>query len=106
MNDTTSTPPEVVATFRYSVIAPLVVRPLMFGEQRALVAEQAEKIWQWPDGVHRPVHARTLLRWVAAYRTPPVAVKTPHVWAGRLRPPAQTYSPSACGLSTASSRKL
>ncbi len=37
MNDTTSTPPEVVATFRYSVIAPLVVRPLMFGEQRALV---------------------------------------------------------------------
>lgn len=69
MNDTTSTPPEVVATFRYSVIAPLVVRPLMFGEQRALVAAQAEKIWQWPDGVHRPVHARTLLRWVAAYRT-------------------------------------
>ena len=64
----TSTPPEVVAQFRYLVIAPIVCRTLGFGEQRALVADQAAKHWHWPDGQDRPVHERTLLRWVAAYR--------------------------------------
>lgn len=68
MNDTTSIPPEVVASFRYTVIAPLVVRPLEFGEQRAIVVEQAAKRWQWPDGSERSVHERTILRWIADYR--------------------------------------
>lgn len=68
MKPTTSMPPEVVAQFRYTVIAPLVSRPLAFGEQRALVAQQAAIAWHWPDGIARPVHVRTLLRWVAAYR--------------------------------------
>ncbi len=62
-------PPEVVAQFRYHVVAPLVVRPLAYGEQRALMDQQANQDWTWPDGTVRRVHARTILRWVAAYRT-------------------------------------
>ncbi len=68
MKRSTLAPPEVVAQFRYTVIAPIVSRTLAFGEQRALVAIQAAQLWQWPDGPERPVHVRTLLRWVAAYR--------------------------------------
>ncbi len=60
--------PELIAQFRYTVIAPLVTRPLHYGEQQALVAQQAAQVWQWPDGQSRTIHARTLLRWVAAYR--------------------------------------
>ena len=62
-------PPEVVAQFRYTVIAPLVVRKLAYGEQRALLEQQVAQVWTWPDGQCRVVHPRTLLRWVAAYRT-------------------------------------
>ena len=68
MKRSTPAPPEVVAQFRYTVIAPIVSRTLAFGEQRALVAAQAAQLWHWPDGQERPVHARTLLRWIAAYR--------------------------------------
>ncbi|MDA8194495.1 MAG: hypothetical protein M0Z53_10955, partial [Thermaerobacter sp.] len=62
-------PPDVVAQFRYAIIAPIVTRSLEFGEQRAFVAQQATQIWHWPDGQARAVHARTVLRWVAAYRS-------------------------------------
>ena len=58
----------MVAPLRYTVIAPIVSRTLAFGEQRALIAEQVAQQWHWPDGQERPVHPRTLLRWVAAYR--------------------------------------
>ena len=61
-------PPEVVAQFRYTVIAPLIVRALAYGEQRAVIEHQAAQPWTWPDGSSRPVHARTILRGVAAYR--------------------------------------
>ncbi|MHB1787673.1 MAG: transposase [Acidimicrobiales bacterium] len=62
-------PPEVVAQFRYTVIAPLVVRKLAYGEQRALVQQQAAQVWTWPDGQIRVVHPRTIVRWVTAYRS-------------------------------------
>ncbi len=65
----TQPPPEVVAPLRYTVIAPIVSRTLAFGEQRALIAQPVAYQWHWPDGHERPVHPRTLLRWVAAYRT-------------------------------------
>ncbi len=61
-------PPEVVAQFRYTVIAPVVVRKLAYGEQRALIQQQASQDWTWPDGACRRVHPRTILRWVTAYR--------------------------------------
>ena len=68
MTRTTAVPREVVAQFRSTVIAPIVTRALAFEEQRALVAAQAAQLWHWPDGQERPVHVRTRLRWVAAYR--------------------------------------
>ncbi len=71
-------PPEVVAQFRYTVIAPLVVRPLAYGEQRALLEQQAAQVWTWPDGQCRVVHPRTLLRWVAAYRVGGLEALKPH----------------------------
>ncbi len=61
-------PPEVVAQFRYTVIAPLVVRKLAYGEQRALIQQQAAQVWTGPDGQAGLIHPRTVLRWLAAYR--------------------------------------
>ena len=78
-------PPQVVAQFRYTVIAPLVTRTLAFGEQQALVSEQAAQSWHWPDGQDRPVHARTILRWVAAYRQGGLEALTPQSAPHRLR---------------------
>ncbi len=69
--------PELIAQFRYTAIAPLVTRSLQYGEQRALVAQQATQVWEWPDGQTRTIHARTLLRWVAAYRTEGLAALQP-----------------------------
>ncbi len=61
-------PPEVVAPLRYMVIAPLVSRPLDFGEQRALLEEQAGTVWTHPDGRVQKIHPRTIRRWMTAYR--------------------------------------
>lgn len=68
MTTPNSLPPEVVAQFRFTVIAPLVTRQLAYGEQQALVAQQSAQIWQTPDGQERQIHPRTILRWTAAYR--------------------------------------
>ena len=68
MQSPINNPPEVVAQFRYTVIAPLVVHKLAFGEQRAVIQQQASQDWMGPDGQCRRVHPRTILRWVAAYR--------------------------------------
>jgi len=68
MQSPKTNPPEVVAQFRYTVIAPIVVRKLAYGEQRALIQQQTSQDWTWPDGACRRVHPRTVLRWVAAYR--------------------------------------
>ncbi|PSR32101.1 MAG: hypothetical protein C7B46_15885 [Sulfobacillus benefaciens] len=34
----------------------------------SLLGVEPAQHWYWPDGQERPVHPRTLLRWVAAYR--------------------------------------
>ena len=60
--------PDVIATFRYQVIAPLVSRALSYGEQRALVAEICQQCWQMPDGTPVTVSPRTIYRWLATYR--------------------------------------
>jgi len=58
----------VIARFRYSVIAPLVVRPLDKGEQAHLVADLASRLWPAPDGSTVHIHRRTITRWLARYR--------------------------------------
>ena len=80
-----SLPPEVVAQFRFTVIAPVVTRKLAYGEQRALVAQQCAQVWHWPDGQDRVVHERTLLRWVAAYRAGGLKALEPEPAPSRLR---------------------
>lgn len=62
------TTPELIAAFRYHVIAPLVSRPLSYGEQRALIQTLCQQIWQAPDGEPVTLSPRTIYRWLAAYR--------------------------------------
>ncbi len=71
--------PEMIAQFRYTVIAPLVSRPLAFGELRALIAEQAARVWTRPDGTTDTVHVRTIYRWLQQYRQDGLAALTPQV---------------------------
>lgn len=61
--------PTAVARFRYTVIAPLVTRTLAYGEHNALLREIVAQPWTDPTGRARLLHARTVERWVAAYRT-------------------------------------
>jgi len=58
----------VVARFRFSVIAPLVVRALDKGEQAHLLADLSSRLWQTPDGSTVHIHRRTITRWLARYR--------------------------------------
>jgi putative transposase len=58
----------VVARFRFSVIAPLVVRALDKGEQAHLLADLSSRLWETPDGSTVHIHRRTLTRWLARYR--------------------------------------
>ena len=58
----------IVARFRFSVIAPLVVRPLDKGEQAHLLADLGARLWQMPDGSTVHIHRRTITRWLARYR--------------------------------------
>ena len=58
----------VIARFRFSVIAPLVVRPLDKGEQAHLLVDLASRLWQAPDGSTIHIHRRTITRWLARYR--------------------------------------
>jgi hypothetical protein len=80
-------PPEAVAQFRYTVIAPLVSRTLAFGEQRALLEEQAAKVWTSPNGQVQRIHLRTIRRWVTAYRLGGLTALTPKTRSdqGRVR---------------------
>jgi len=59
---------QAVATFRFEVIAPLVVRPLRPGERAHLVRALAARLWKTPDGRTIRIHARTITRWVARYK--------------------------------------
>lgn len=80
-----SIPPEVVAQFRFTVIAPLVTRQLAYGEQRAIVTQQSAQSWQTPDGQARQIHPRTILRWTAAYRRGGLPALEPDPPPSRLR---------------------
>ncbi len=59
---------QAVATFRFEVIAPLVVRPLGPGERAHLVRDLAARLWKTPDGRTIRIHARTITRWAARYK--------------------------------------
>lgn len=62
------TTPELIAAFRYQVIAPLVSRPLSYGEQRTLIHTLCQQSWQTPEGEWETLSPRTIYRWLAAYR--------------------------------------
>lgn len=97
----TPQPPDVVAQFRYTVIAPLVSRTLAFGEQRTLVAEQVAHDWIHPNGHSQRIHPRTVLRWVAAYRQGGLTALTPQARAEhRLRTVSATVIARAVALRT------
>ena len=83
MQSPINNPPEVVAQFRYTVIAPLVVRKLAYGEQRALIQQQASQVWTGPDGQPGHIHPRTVLRWLAAYRSGGLEALKPRTRADR-----------------------
>jgi putative transposase len=55
-------------TFRFEVIAPLVVRTLGPGERAHIVRDLAARFWRTPDGRTIRIHARTITRWVARYK--------------------------------------
>jgi putative transposase len=61
-------PRTIVARFRFSVIAPLVVHKLDKGEQAHLLTDLSTRLWQTPDGESVRIHRRTLTRWLSRYR--------------------------------------
>ncbi|MDQ0114112.1 hypothetical protein [Paenibacillus harenae] len=61
---------QLIANFRYGLIAPLVSRKLEAGEQMALMREIASHVYKTPpDGQEKRISLRTLERYVHAYRT-------------------------------------
>lgn len=81
------TTPELIAAFRYHVIAPLVSRPLSYGEQRTLIHTLCQQAWQTPDGEQVTLSPRTIYRWLAAYRAGgwPALAPAPRADAGAMR---------------------
>lgn len=59
---------QTAATFRFGVIAPLVVRPLGPRERAHILRDLSTRLWKTPDGRVIRVHGRTIARWVARYR--------------------------------------
>ncbi len=59
---------QLIANFRYGVIAPVVVRPLGRGEQARLLRELAGKTYKIPFSKATTVTQRTLERWLRFYR--------------------------------------
>lgn len=59
---------DAAATFRFGVIAPLVVRTLGPGERAHILRDLAARLWKTPDGRTIRIHARTLTRWAARYK--------------------------------------
>lgn len=59
---------QLIANFRYGVIAPVVVQPLERGEQARLLRELAGKTYEIPFSKATRVHKRTLERWLQCYR--------------------------------------
>ncbi|MCL6451836.1 MAG: DDE-type integrase/transposase/recombinase [Acetobacteraceae bacterium] len=67
------------ATFRFQVIAPLVVRELGARERAHILRDLANRLWKTPDGRTIRVHGRTIARWVARYRAQGYAGLLPEV---------------------------
>ena len=59
---------QAIATFRFEVIAPLVVHTLKPGERAHIVRDLAARLWKTPDGRTIRIHARTITRWLARYK--------------------------------------
>ena len=59
---------QLIANFRYGVIAPLVVQPLGRGEQARMLREMAGRDYNIPFSKSTRVCKRTLERWLSAYR--------------------------------------
>lgn len=59
---------QLIANFRYGVIAPVVVQPLERGEQARILRELAAKEYSIPFRKATRVHKRTLERWLQCYR--------------------------------------
>ena len=59
---------QAIATFRFGVIAPLVVQRLGPGERAHIVHDLGSRLWKMPDGRTIRIHARTITRWVARYK--------------------------------------
>ena len=59
---------QLVANFRYGVIAPMVVQPLARGEQARMLREIAAREYTIPFSKGTRVTERTLERWLSAYR--------------------------------------
>jgi transposase InsO family protein len=57
-----------VATFRFEIIAPLVVRHLGPGERAHIMGDLGRMLWKTPDGQSVRYTTRTLARWAARYR--------------------------------------
>ncbi len=59
---------KAIATFRFQVIAPLVIRPPGPGESVRLMLDLSRRLWTTPDGQNVRIHRRTIARWVARWR--------------------------------------
>lgn len=59
---------QIIANFRYGVIAPLMVQPLERGEQARMLRGMAEREYKIPFSKKTKVGERALERWLGAYR--------------------------------------
>lgn len=79
---------ELIANFRYGVIAPLVVERLHRGQQARLLQELAAKTYNLPFGQATRLHQRTLERWLQQYRRGGLTALRPTARADRGQPRA------------------
>ncbi|MFC5449157.1 DDE-type integrase/transposase/recombinase [Paenibacillus aestuarii] len=76
---------QVIANFRYGLIAPLVSRKLEAGEQIALMRDIASHVYKTPDGREKRISLRTLERYVHDYREGGWEALLPSVRADKLQ---------------------
>lgn len=63
-----------IASFRFQVIAPLVTRELVPGEQARILQELTERVWDIPGSRRSRIHHRTIERLYQAQKKAPVLV--------------------------------
>lgn len=76
---------QVIANFRYGLIAPVVTRKLNPGEQAAILREIASHAYEIPHSKTQTVSLRTLERYVQAYRKGGYAALLPSERADKLQ---------------------